>query len=101
MKWLKAETKKTMTHTDHELMARIKDLEHFVETTHTDLGTIKLNSAVCCSRLRNKTDPPPQKNPNAPILICTGDQLAEQVERLILTIGGAERELTTRLEVVS
>jgi hypothetical protein len=52
MEWLQAEAKKKMFEKEDEIMARLKALAAHVDTVDEDLNVVKLNAAVCTSRLR-------------------------------------------------
>jgi len=106
MEWLKEEARKSLHEKDDEVMARIKVLEHFVETITQDIHVVKLNTAVCTSRLKESGGGGDEYRPplgtvaaGAPAIFGAGmaGQFSEQVDRLTLRIGGSIRELTGRI----
>jgi len=99
---LKAEAKKNMHEGDDEILARIKVLEHYIETLTQDIHVVKLNSAVCTSRLKEDANAAEKmSNFNGYYKLGMGDQFTENVERLILKIGSSVREVAGRMEQAS
>jgi len=106
MTWLKAEAKKNSAEKDDECLARLKMLEKYVDSINQDLHVVKLNSAVCTSRLQDKASglsAGAKQTISGPQIFQPGqaDQFVEQVDRLTFRIGGALRNLTGRMDVIT
>jgi len=104
MDWLKAEAKKRLNEKDDELLARVKVLHSSIEHINQDLSVVKLNAAVCNSRLKELHGDPRESSKRAAGGAAGGafsegaaDQLVEQVNRLTLRIGSAIRDLSARI----
>jgi len=106
MKWLRNESRKARHEGDDEVVARIKVLEQYIDGIVADMHIIKLNGALCSSRLRH------QGGMGGPGMRASlggagglgsglGDQLNEQIDRLILKVGGACREISGRMQAAS
>merc|ERR1712139_658862 len=101
MKWLRIEARKRRRELDNELLARIKVIEHFAEQLNNDLTNVEVNTAVCYSKLSPKPEAPVSNRPNTIFAVSGDTTITEQMEKLLLKISGAERELLSRLELVS
>lgn len=107
--WLRGEAKKFRKSQDDETLCRLKALQHFVETVTQDLHIVKLNTAVCASRLKKEgeggVDHP--TTPSSPARISMAntamfgagivDQVTDQVNQLTLSISGVIRDLTGKM----
>lgn len=101
MKWLRGEAIDRMRAKDDQVVARLKILESFVESIASDLHVVNLNVAVCTSKLDSGlTQGTEFGGDGSSTFISTSlaDQLAEQVDRLTLTVGGAVRDLAAQLQ---
>lgn len=64
--WLREEGRRRNVDGDDEMLARLKAMGEYVEHLASDLHVVKLNVAVCTSRLRGAADTGPPGAPGSP-----------------------------------
>jgi len=122
--WLKEEARRQNANKDDEMLARLKQLGQYIEHLAADLHVVKLNTAVCTSRLREgervdlpgggtmtarksmsgrksvaagRQSPRPQRQSSPGGAVGPNSGLQDQVESLTLKIGEAIQQMSWQI----